>query len=274
MMYFHLPRCPNALFIATSLHRCIASSLSLMTPIIPRMPIAPHGFAARSAALKQELLVQGQRVQTQVELAFASLFDRKAETSKQAIAADDAIDEADVRLEKDAVALLTDATRQSANSSTLSERDLREVLTIVKVNNELERIADVAVDIAELVPTVEKMAVPFPDTFRVLANSVVGILRDVNHAMAKNDAKLANIVLQSQHAVWAFKGALVKESQIKVAKTQLTVEFAFQLHEVAHLCEVIADHCTNIAEQVIYLNTGKIVRHLDSAWVEVSDNKS
>lgn len=240
------------------------------------MPTDPHGFAARSAALKQELLTQGLRVQAQVELAFASLFDRKSESSKQAIAADDAIDEADVRLEKDAVALLTDATRpcQNPSAAALSERDLREVLTIVKVNNELERIADVAVDIAELVPSVEKLAVPFPDTFRVLANSIVGILRDVNIAMSKNDAKLANIVLQSQHAVWAFKGALIKESQIKVAKGQLTMDFVVQLHEVAHLCEVIADHCTNIAEQVIYLNTGKIVRHLDTAWVEVTDTKS
>jgi phosphate transport system protein len=113
------------------------------------------------------------------------------------------------------------------------------------------------------------MGPAFPDTFRVLTNSVVGIVRDTHQSLEKSDPQLANIVLQSQHAVWAFKGALVKETELKVAKGQLSIEFAFMLLEVAQQCEVIADHCTNIAEQVIYLTTGKIVRHMDTCWVEV-----
>lgn len=230
------------------------------------MPTSKEHFAQRSAALRQELVVQGKRVQAQVEASFSSLFSRQAESAKQAISLDDPIDAADVAIEQAAVSLLIDATRQGAE---LAERDLRDVLTIVKANNELERIADVGVDVAELVPKLEKMGPAFPDTFRVLTNSVVGIVRDTHQSLEKSDPQLANIVLQSQHAVWAFKGALVKETELKVAKGQLSIEFAFMLLEVAQQCEVIADHCTNIAEQVIYLTTGKIVRHMDTCWVEV-----
>lgn len=230
------------------------------------MPTSKDTFTQRSSALKGELVAQGKRVQVQVEASFAALFDRKVDSARGVIEKDDPIDAADVAIEQNAVALLIDATRQGAE---LDERDLREVLTIVKANNELERIADVSVDIAELVPSLERIQTPFPDTFRVLASSVIGIVRDTNAALERNDPKLANIVLQSQHAVWAFKGALVKEAELKVARQQIGVDFAFYLHEVAAMCEVIADHCTNIAEQVIYLTTGKIVRHMENCWVEV-----
>jgi phosphate transport system protein len=222
-------------------------------------------FASRTEALKGELVAQGSRVLRLVEQAFEALFDRDAGRARAGIAQDDPIDAADVRIEQNAVALLTDATRQGAE---LDARSLREVLTIVKVNNELERIADVAVDIAEIVPSLHASQ-PFPATFRVLANSVIGILRDANASLAKSDPNLGKVVLQSQHAVWAFKAALLKEAEKNVAGGTLNVDFAFHLHEVASLCEMMADHCTNIAEQVIYLTTGAIVRHVESSWVEV-----
>ena len=54
----------------------------------------------------------------------------------------------------------------------------------------------------------------------------------------------------------------------------MNVDFAFRLHEVATQCELIADHCTNIAEQVIYLTTGAIVRHMTNSWVELPRPKA
>ncbi|HYF15358.1 MAG TPA: PhoU domain-containing protein [Phycisphaerales bacterium] len=230
------------------------------------MPSSAADFAQRTVALKNELLAQGGRVQALLEAAFTALFARDPAGAANAIRLDDAIDGADVALEQACVALLTDATRGGAE---LDPRALRDVLTIVKANNELERIADVGVDIAELVQPLQKHPGQFPDTFRVLANSVVGILRDVNASMGRNDPALANIVLQSQHAVWAFKGALVREAEAQIAHGRLATDFAFHLHEIAGYCEMIADHCTNIAEQVIYVNTGAIVRHMDTRWVEV-----
>lgn len=231
------------------------------------MPTTPEGFAQRTQALKAELVEQGGRVQAMLESAFGAAFDRDEARAKSAIGMDDAVDAADVAIEQRSVQVLTEATRGGAE---IDARQLRELLTIVKANNELERIADVAVDLAELVPALKKIGTPLPDTFRVMTNSVIGIVRDVNQSIGRSDPSLANIVLQSQHAVTAFKGALLREAEQKLAKGTMTPDFAFQLHEMASMCEIIADHCTNIAEQVIYQTTGAIVRHMETSWVEVS----
>lgn len=230
-----------------------------------RMPTSAEGFVKRTDGLRAELAQQGRRVQSMLECAFAALFERDATRAVDCIAQDDPIDAADVAIERSSVSILHDATRQGAE---LEERHLRAVLMIVKINNELERIADVAADIAEA----GKAAAPgpaFPDTFRVMSNSVIGIVRDANTAVARGDAGLANIVLQSQHAVTAFKDAILRQAEEQIAKGQIKPEFAFLLHEVASQCELIADHCTNIAEQVIYVSTGAIVRHTATSWVEL-----
>lgn len=108
----------------------------------------PQAFAERTQKLKTELVDQGRRVQQLVELAFEAAFERSADKAARAVALDDAVDTADVAIEQSSVQLLTDATR---TGSQLEPQHLRILLTIVKVNNELERIADVGVDVAELV---------------------------------------------------------------------------------------------------------------------------
>lgn len=238
------------------------------------MPTSSEGFIQRTDALKSDLAGQGRRVQSMLEAAFAAFFDRNAERAAWAIGQDDEVDRVDVAIEQACVAVLTDATRQGAE---LDATHLRTVLMIVKINNELERAADVAVEIAEaaqllLGPTAVQGN--FPDTFRVMANSVIGILRDCNTSVARSNPQLANIVLQSQHAVAAFKDAVLKKAQERLALGQMTPEFAFLLHDVANQCEVIADHCTNIAEQVIYLMTGAIVRHTQSSWVQTARHQT
>lgn len=239
------------------------------------MPTTPDGFTRRTMDLKARLVEQGRRVQSLVELAFEAAFERSAEKATQATRLDDAIDTADVEIEQAAVLLLTDATRETAH---LDANQLRLLLTIVKVNNELERIADSGVDVAELVMPVKGDGPgtyanagmqPLPSTFRVMANSVIGILRDAVGSLMSNDPAMAKVVLQSQHTVTAFKAAIVRDAETKISQGAMTVDFAFFLHEIANLCELVADHCTNIAEQVIYLNTGAIVRHTPTSWVEV-----
>jgi phosphate transport system protein len=239
------------------------------------MPTTSEEFNDRSTALRAQLVEQGRKVQALIELAFEAAFERSAEKATQASRLDDAIDTADVEIERRAVQLLTDATRESAQ---LGENQLRLVLTIVKVNNELERIADAGVDVAELVIPVKGDGVgtyansgaqPLPSTFRVMANSVIGILRDAVGSLMSNDPAMAKVVLQSQHTVTAFKAAIVRDAETRISQGKMTVDFAFFLHEIANLCEMVADHCTNIAEQVIYLNTGAIVRHTTTSWVEV-----
>lgn len=251
----------------------------------------PQDFPKRIDALAQDLEAQGRRVQALLELAFDAFFTKDGAKAAQVNSDDDAIDAADVALEKACVSLLTDAAREG---SSLQEESLRRVLTIVKVNNELERIADGAVDIAAMIsptampghnhhtaapppkglgtgftlsPTSASRAIPA--TFRMMANSVVGILRDTTISVSRSDAGLAKVVLQSQHCVTAFKDAILRDAEQQIAKGTMPADFAFLLHEVASQCEIVADHCTNVAEQVIYASTGAIVRHTPTQWIEV-----
>lgn len=231
------------------------------------MSTSTHAFNDRIAKLKTDLVEQGRRVQRLLEAAFDAVFSRDLRQAQPVALLDEEIDRVDVTLEQASVQLLTDATRETAQ---LTAHQLRAVLTIVKINNELERIADAGVDVSELVEPLQRLSAPFPDTFRVIANSVIGILRDVNSAVLRDDPVMAKVVLQSQHAVAAFKDAIVRAAEEKIAAGQMGVDFAFALHEIAGQCVLIADHCTNIAEQIIYLTTGSIVRHMPAQWVEVN----
>src|SRR5688572_11950725 len=103
------------------------------------MPTSPDGFQKRLDRLKADLAEQGRRVQSLIEAAFECAFARDVRAAERVIAGDEAIDAADVNIEKASVQLMTDATAEGA---ALAPEQLRAVLTIVKVNNELERIAD------------------------------------------------------------------------------------------------------------------------------------
>ena len=198
-----------------------------------------------------------------IEAAFDSVLSRDAFAGARVIQMDEAVDRVDVEIEKTCVQLLHDATRGGAE---LSMEQLRMVLTVVKINNELERIADAGVAVAEHAAVLQKTSGALPQTFRVLANSVIGIVRDVDTAFARVDPTLAKVVLASEDAVEEFKKAVLRDAQVQVSKGMLSVDEAFLLQELATNCEIMAGHCTNIAEQVLYVATGAIVRHMAGHW--------
>jgi len=229
------------------------------------MPTTSEGFASRIERLRSDLADQGRRVRALVEHAFEAVYKRDPDAAARAIADDDAIDRADVDIERACVQLLDDATREGA---AIGHSQLRAVLTIVKVNNELERAADAGVAVAEHVPELAGCAGEAPETFRVMTNSVVGILRDVTAAYQRQDDALARLVLQSEDAVEAFKLAILRDLEEQVAAGKISVDLAFTLGQIAGQCVRISDYCTNVAEQVIYAATGAIVRHTDAGWVD------
>ena len=230
------------------------------------MPTSPEGFQRRIDDLRRELVAQGGRVLAVLETAFDAFLARDGAKSPAIDGADSEIDRVDVEIERAAVALLTDATREGAH---LDATQLRHILTIVKVNNELERVADVGVAIGECVARLPGAPGVFPPTLRVMTNSVLGIVRDANLAVEHTDARMARVVLQSEDAVAAFKAALLRGAEEQIAAGKMTVDFAFNIHELATRCEDIADHCTNIAEQILYVATGTIMRHMEGHWVEI-----
>jgi phosphate transport system protein len=230
------------------------------------MSDSTNGFPERIARLQGELALQGHRVQQLLEGAFDAAFARDTTGALGVIGQDEQIDSVDVEIERNAVALLVEAT---AAGAALSPNLLRRVLTIVKVNNELERIADAGVGVGELVKDLLAQNVQLPQTIRVMTNSVIGILRDSCTSLERNDAHLAKIVLASEDAIEAFKRAILRDLQSQVSSHGLPVDAAFLVQELTTLCEIIAGHCTNIAEQALYVASGKIVRHMGGKWEEI-----
>ncbi len=225
-------------------------------------PATVSNISQRIAGLKADLVEQGRRVEKMVESAVDAVFERDGAKALWVIEHDTVVDRVDIEIEKGSVLLLMDIAHVAMD---LSKRDLRMLFTIVKINNEMERIADCAVNIAERVPAL--LALPAPPTpFRVLANSVVGIVRDTTAAFERDDVALAQSVLATDDLVDEFENRLLRDVQEKLSRGGFDVEAALALHRGAADLERMGDHCTNIAEQVIYVCSGAIVRHEAGHW--------
>ncbi len=215
-------------------------------------------FTTNLARLKNDLVTQGTRVNELILRAVECFFDLDADKASLVVESDAVIDKVNVEIERAAVPLL--AMGES------DEHQIRSVLTIVKINNELERMADCAVNIAETVVEVGSLSQAVPPTFRVMANSVIGMIRDANRSLENLDTELAEQVLAFDDTVDRFKHEIIMDAEEKVASGDFNAQFAFRLLNVTKNLERIADHCTNICEQVIYVESGLIVRHLPEGW--------
>ena len=220
--------------------------------------LAVPNFNESLLHLRSDIVSQGDRVLAITLKAVESYFDGDREKARAVIADDEEIDRVDVEIERASIPLLA--------MGVTDEKSIRSVLTIVKVNNELERVADCAVDIAEAVLSDVALPARIPDVFRVMANSVIGMLRDSNRALASGNVSLAQQVLLFDDTVASFKKQLMKTAQEQVAAGTLPVDYAFRLLTITKSIERVADHCTNICEQVIYLHAGLIVRHRPEGW--------
>lgn len=226
------------------------------------MPDGP--MLQRLHALKKLLSDQGGLVQRVLEDAVEAVFSKDSARAAAVVERDTEIDAVDVRVERDAVRLLTEAAATSQTE--LGEYEIRLILTIVKVNNEFERIGDLAGKIATQVERVAAIPQPLPAKFRVLANSIIGIMHNTNAAFGQLDVDAARLVLSSDDATELFQRAILRDTEEGLAAGRHSVDFAFALQTISAALARIGDHCTNVAEQVIYVETGKIVRHLDDHW--------
>lgn len=234
------------------------------------MPIAKPEFDRRIAELAKRLAAQGRSVQTLIEAAVDAVFDTDPAKARAVVENDHAIDHEDVQIERAAVALLIEASGAGTELS-LDPQNVRMLLTIVKVNNEFERIADCAVNIAERAADTTALREQVPPKFRVMANSVIGIMQTTNTAFAQIDRVAAQLVLASDDATDAFTRAVIEDTLSRLMRSEIALPFAMALQAIASNLAAMTDHCTNVAEQVIYLSTGQIVRHEGERWCKPED---
>ncbi len=140
--------------------------------------------------------------------------------------------------------------------------DLRLLCTILKVNNDLERVADCAVNIAERARHLEVQNLSNDnDDLKAMCPFVRRMLRDAVQAYSQEDADLARRVLREDATIDACYGRIVRSIVVSAARSPDLMAGYLDMISIAKNVERIADHATNIAEDVIYLSTGTIVRH-------------
>ena len=214
-----------------------------------------HRFTDLLAELKSRLSRMGAVVQQSVELSIESLVALDAKLAQQVIEHDNRIDEEEVKVEKGAIDLL--ALHQPAAG------DLRMITTIIKANSDFERVADCAVNIAQrVVPLSRHEGYEVPADLKLMANSVIGTLRDTIKAFNLSDEAVARHVLRGDDVVDALYHQIVQDTLTQMEGTGHEADVNLANIMIAKNLERIGDHCTNIAEDVIFVRLGRIVRHL------------
>jgi len=213
--------------------------------------------SAHFAELLNELLYRctgmGALAQTAVKLAVDAAVSSNLAASQQVYAQEQQVDAEEVEIEKQAINLL--ALHQPAGG------DLRTIFAIVKINGDLERIADCAVNIAQQVGPLSASGLEFPRDLKVMAEAMLKQLDDTLSSLANKDTALAVQVSRGDDMIDALYNQLLQEFPRAMAADPANVPGYLALIMIARNLERIGDHCTNIAEDVVYRMQGRIVRH-------------
>jgi phosphate transport system protein len=144
--------------------------------------------------------------------------------------------------------------------------DLRRIATVFMINTDLERMADLAVDIAERAVALAKLApVHVPDRLEQMTDVTNSMVRQSLDAFVNFDAELARRVRRQDDVVDRFNEEIIQELIVMMRTPPDRIEQGLSLFSAVRHLERIADHATNIAEDVIYLGEGEIVRHKPDA---------
>ncbi|MEW6115430.1 MAG: phosphate signaling complex protein PhoU [Nitrospirota bacterium] len=205
--------------------------------------------------LKGKVLKMGAMVEVAIRDSVHSLVDRNNELARKVIEHDHQINALDVEIDDESIKLI--ALRQPKAG------DLRFITTAMKITTDLERMGDLAVNIAEraLELNEEPILKPYIDIPR-MSQLAQGMTRDALDAFVKRDKKLAIDVIMRDDEVDDLKHEVLRELLFFMVQDPTTASRAMKISFVAQYLERIADHATNIAEMVIYLVAGKIIRHM------------
>jgi phosphate transport system protein len=204
--------------------------------------------------VQRRILSLASAVEQIVEKSIRALFDRDAKLARTLMESDTPIDLEETVIEEECLKIL--ALHQPVAG------DLRRVATIVKINSDLERMADLAVNIAERALALAKgPEVPVPAMFRQMTDLTNTMVRDSLDAFLKLDVALAKRVCRLDDEVDRYNREIIDYVSDFMKQSPGNVDAGLHLFSAARQLERIADHATNIAEDVVYLAEGKIIRH-------------
>ncbi len=204
--------------------------------------------------LKKQLLILGSMVEEATQKALLTITDGRTELAAEVIAGDREVDDQEILVEDECLKLL--ALHQPV------AQDLRFVLAVLKVNNDLERVGDLAQNIAErgrdLGPD---PGTAVPEEIHAMAERVRKMLRDSLDAVVKSDTDLARRVLGDEDEVDRLHKRLFDVVKDALRSDLEQVDELIQLLSVSRYLERIGDLATNIAEDVVFMVEGEVIRH-------------
>ena len=204
--------------------------------------------------LKKLIYTLGARVDENLELSVKSFQEHDVELAKKVIEADHEIDELEVEVEEECLKAL--ALYQPVAI------DLRFIIAVMKMNSDLERIGDLASDIAKNGITISQSTMPrIPLDLNQMSYLAKAIVRKSLDSLLNIDAYLAREVLKDDEEINAMKSDMKTEIMEALQKDPQHAEVLMTILAVTHRLERIGDHACNIAEDVIYMVEAEIIRH-------------
>jgi phosphate transport system protein len=204
--------------------------------------------------LKELLLRMGAMVEDSINESIRALLERDSSIAERVIAADDAIDQMELDIDQQTIELI--AKMQPAAV------DLRFVAAVMKITPELERMADLAVDVCERAIELnrEPQLKPLIDIPR-LARMAQDMVRQALDAFVRRDAVLARRVIAQDDDVDLITEQSFRELLTYMLEDSRNISRAIRLTFIGKYFERIADSATNICEMVVYLAEGKVIKH-------------
>ncbi|MCS6806325.1 MAG: phosphate signaling complex protein PhoU [Acidobacteriota bacterium] len=205
--------------------------------------------------LRDKVLLLGGETEAAVQKAMASLVQRDSDLAREVLIYDDVIDKIELEIDElaiDILALFNPAAR-----------DLRLVITAVKLAPTLERIADHACNIARHAIDLndEPQLKPYID-LPAMAELALQMLRSAMDAFAMSDASAVRGIITQDDRIDALYRQLIRELLTYMIENPKTITQGMNLLFVAKHLERIADYVTNIAEQIVYMVEGRVIKHM------------
>ncbi|MBI3802691.1 MAG: phosphate signaling complex protein PhoU [Nitrospirae bacterium] len=216
--------------------------------------MAHRHFEEELTRLKERILKMGALVETQIAASIKALVERDTALAKQTIQNDHLVNAMDVEVDEECIRLL--ALYQPA------ARDLRFITTAMKITTDLERMSDLAEDICErsIELAEEPLLKPYIDLPR-MAEAAQKMVRETLDAFVNKDAALARKVCAEDEFIDDLTQQIFRELLSYMSEDPATITRAIRISFISKYIERIGDHATNIAEMVVYLVEGKIIRH-------------
>lgn len=211
-------------------------------------------FDEELKTLKEKILQMGALVEDQVRNSIKALVDRNSDLARQVITNDHRVNSMDVEIDEDCLRLI--ALHQPM------AKDLRFLTTAMKISTELERMSDLSENIAEraIELNAEPQLKPYIDIPR-MAEHAQRMLKEALDAFVNQDAELARKVCRDDDFIDDLTHQIFRELLTYMVEDSHTITRSVRITFVAKYLERVADHATNVAELVVYLVEGKIIRH-------------